>query len=453
MIEHKRRDFLKLSLVATSALIAPSFSKAADVDISQVRFNATTYSANNAQTIMIFLYGGASELAGNLTNIDAIKNASQSNYDTYFRGVTPTANHFWQEAGGTFMESLLSAGDLNVFRTCYSAHREETNNKSHGRCVAQNQRGAFREEGSGIFTTLAQILSKNGVINANTRLPFVTMEGESGFYAKGDKPLLGYLNPVGMDENLDNPYERASDNRWFYYNPTERNIPNYENNSTASINLKMDTLAQAHNQAGKIKEAFTKRQSLESFINQIKTKILPAGVTYPANNPFAEKLQTAVNILASNPDTKVISLGNDGLGGWDDHNEARDYVNRMESLFSALSSTMAHIKAEGKVNNVSIMIFGDFGRNVNLNSALGWDHGNLQNFYLLGGKGYFNNVGVVGETALNVSNKLNRLYQKPKNNSYFFEPLSIASTFYKIYGIENPEVLTGGYGGIEGGLF
>ncbi len=449
----KRRAFLKLSAVAGSALMIPHIAEAADVNLSQVRFNAATYQKNKAQVIMIFLYGGPSELAGNLTNIDAIKQASQSNYDQYFRGVTPTANHFWQEAGGTFMESLLSSGDLNLFRTCYSKVRDENNNKSHGKCVAQNQRGRFLGEGEGIFTTLGQILQKEGMINQNTILPFVTMEGESGFYGKGDRAVPGFLRPVGVGKDLDNPYARGSVNRWFYYTRAEREVPDYETNTTASINRKMDQLAQSINEEGPIKDAFAKRGTLESFIDQIKTKPLPAGVTYPNSNSFGQKLQTAVKILSANPDTKIISLGNDGLGGWDDHNDARDYVTRMEKLFSALSAAMAHIKAEGKENEISIMVFGDFGRNVNLNSALGWDHGNNQNFYLLGGKNYFRSVGIVGETELYNPNKLNRLYLKPKNGSYWFEPLSIAATIYRIFGVENPEVLTEGYGAIDAGLF
>ncbi len=446
----KRRSFLKTSLALSSALIAPDFLQAKDVDISKVKFDSQIYRQNSAQIIMIFLYGGPSELAGNLTNIEEIKKASQSSYDDYFRGITKTANNFWQEAGGTFMETLLADGDLSVFRTCYSKHREETNNKSHGKCVAQNQRGRFSAEGEGIFTTLAQILNQNGVIDQNTILPFITMEGESSFYAKGDRAVEGYLNPVGIGKDLDNPYERSGTNRWYYYTKEEREVKDYQKIAPALLNQKMDTLAQSINQTGAIKDAFSKRGSLESFIEEIKTKTLPQGVNYPDDNQFAQKLQTAVKILSANADTKIISLGNDGLGGWDDHNEARDYVTRMQTLFSALSSAMAHIKAEGKQNEISIMVFGDFGRNVNLNSALGWDHGNNQNFYLLGGKGYLKTPGIVGETELYNPNRLNRLYLKPKDGSYSFEPLSIAATIYKAFGVINPEVLTDGYTAIEG---
>jgi len=51
---------------------------------------------------------------------------------------------------------------------------------------------------------------------------------------------------------------------------------------------------------------------------------------------------------------------------------------------------------------------------------------------------------VVGETVLENTGQINRLYLKPKSGTYTFEPLSIAATLYKIYGIENPEILTNG---------
>lgn len=446
----KRRSFIKLSAALAGTLVVSDISYAKDVDISKVNFNQNVFSQNKAQTIMIFLYGGASELSGNLSNIEQIKSASQSNYDNYFRGVTKTANAFWQEAGGTFMEELISSGDLNVFRTIFSRKRDEENNKSHGICVAQNQRGAFREDGEGIFSTLARVLVEKGAIDSNTVLPFITMEGESAFFSKGDTQLAGFVNPVGINENLDNPYKREGIKRWYYYTEAESDV-----NTTTTpplLDAKLNNLAQSMNSSGSMKEAFEKRGTLETFIDNIKTKTLPVGVTYPENNDFAEKLEAAVKILVANPDTKVISLGSGGLGGWDDHNEARDYVTRMEALFSALKSAMDHIKAENKDKEINIMVFGDFGRNVNLNSALGWDHGNNQNLFLLGGKNYFNHVGVVGETKLNNSGSLNRLYLVPKDGTAEFEPVSIASTLYKIYGIENPEVLTGGYGVIGRGL-
>jgi len=449
----ERRGFIKLSMALSTAIFLPDFAYSKDLDLSQIRFSTGINNENQAQTIIIFMYGGASQLAGNLTNIDEIKAASQSDYDNYFRGITKTTNNCWQEAGGSHMETLLENGDMTLFRCCYSQVREAANNKAHGSCTAQNQKGSFDDNNAGILANLAQILEANGIVNENSIMPFVTLEGESKFYTEGNTPLAGFLKPVGISEELDNPYSRYSRD-WRYYTSEERDIPEYndgENGFDAALYAKMDTLAQDHNEAGKIKDAFARRASLDTFIDDISTSVTPelGEDAYPENNRFADKLETAIKILSKNPDTKVVTVGTGGLGGWDDHNEARDYVTRTESLFRTLKSAMAHIKAEGKEANINIMVFGEFGRNVNLNSAVGWDHGNLQNFYVLGGKGYFNHKGIVGETVLENTGQINRLYLKPENGTYQFEPLSIAATLYKIYGIENPETLTNNNGAIE----
>jgi len=449
----KRRNFIKLSMVTGSAILFPSFTYASELDLSQIEFSSGINNTNQAQTIIIFMYGGASQLAGNLTNISEIKTASQSDYDNYFRGITPTANGCWQEAGGSHMETLLADGDMSLFRCCYSNVREAENNKAHGSCIIQNQKGSFDEDSAGILANLAQVLEANNIVNENSIMPFVTLEGESNFYIDGRIPVNGYLKPVGISEDLENPYSRY-ERDWRYYTPEEQAIPDYNDNANgfnAPLYEKIDNLAQLHNEKGKIKDAFSKRATLSAFIDSISNASTPdLGLdAYPTNNRFSEKLETAVKILSKNPDTKVITVGTGGLGGWDDHNEARDYVSRTESLFATLKSAMAHIKAEGKEQNINIMVFGEFGRNVNLNSALGWDHGNLQNFYVLGGKGYFNHKGVVGETVLENTGQINRLYLKPKTGTYQFEPLSVAATLYKIYGIENPEIMTNGYKAID----
>jgi len=434
-------------MAAASLLAVPKLATAADLDISAIDFDPGIYTNNSAQTIVVFLYGGASQLSGNLTNLDEISLKTQSDYN-YFNGITTTANGCWQEAGGTHMEALLSAGDMTLFRTCFSRVREETNNKAHGLCVLQNQTGSFDENSSGVIANIAQILQSKGLVGENSVLPFVMLEGESAFYKEGRKPLDAFLKPVALNENLDNPYSRYLRD-WRYYTRAERSIPDYNNATTgfdAPLHNTLDTLAQSMNREGKIKEAFDKRSELDDFIESIKVSTTPAlgADAYPANDRFAARLETAVKVLVNNPDTKIITMGSDGLGGWDDHDDARGYVSRMESLFRSLRSAMAHLKAEGKADTINIMVFSDFGRNVNLNSAFGWDHGNLQNLYVLGGSRYFNHQGVVGETILEETGRINRLFLKPKPGSYEFEPLSIAATIYSLYGITNPETLTNG---------
>jgi len=433
-----RRDFLKLSLYAGCGSLLPSLPRlaAAAGPLDNVSFNAATYYNNTPQTIMIFLYGGASELAGNFTNYNQFKNLSQTNYADYFgsSNLQATTHGFWNAAGGDLMEELLSNHDLNVFRTCFSQVRWNDNNRSHGICVAQNQRGTFDQDAAGIFSNLARVLYNKQIIGGNTTMPFLTMDGESGFYARGKLDMIPVIEPISINENLDNPFSRRS-----------------ERDYTGS----MDYLAQARNQSlnlsPKITDAFAKRAEMESFIDTIDTIPDPnlgtnshgENLNYE-NNSFARKLKTAIKIMNYNADTQVITLGTGGLGGWDDHNDAENYLSRMDRLFRALRSAMAHIHQVGKSGTINIMVMGDFGRGLNLNSANGWDHGNLQSFYLLGGRNYFNTLGVVGQTVVNSTGSANRLYSVPKSGTYWFEPLSVAATIYSIYGITNPWELTDG---------
>lgn len=444
-----RRVFLKgMSLVTMSALFPSlAYGSSTPVDLSQVEFNSTTYNNNAAQTIMIYLYGGDSELGGNLTNLDEIQEKSQNKYD--LNRVTKTTNNFWKEAGGEAMERMLAAGDMNIFRTCY---RQDNPTKSHGDCTAENQRGLMNIDdpayGAGIFSTLGKVLVNNSVVNAETVLPFLTMEGESGLFATGPLDVENFLRPAGMNEDLTNPYSRSL-NYELYTNDEWNTDPRPKE---TDISETMDELAKSINQHQAIQNTFDKRATLDTFMQEQQAKTVPEDIQYP-DTSLGKKLKAAVNVLTGNPDTKVISLGGGGLGGWDDHSNAISvYSNRMTDLMESIEVALTHLKEENK-SNVNIIVFAEFGRNVNLNDSQGWDHGNNQNVYIFGGKDYFNHVGIVGETQLSPIELNNRLYTQPTASSYTFEPYAVAATIYKMYGVTNPEVLTQGYGAIEAGLF
>ena len=240
-------------------------------------------------------------------------------------------------------------------------------------------------------------------------------------------------------------------------------------------------------------------------------------LVYPQNNRFAELLRAAVTLCIHNPDTKLAMVGSPGLGGWDDHNSAMmSYEARMQTLMSAVRAAVKHIKysiddpaveadrgvgAANDTSNIIINIFTDFGRNANLNNSQGWDHGNNQNFYTLGGRPYIRDPDwtpatasdtvrpvknadltltpnpasaelsprpadalgkIVGSTNIFGTAGQNRLFTKPAeatdldtpdmatlnalkgytSASYEFEPQAIASTIYSWFGVTNPEVLT-----------
>lgn len=110
----------------------------------------------------------------------------------------------------------------------------------------------------------------------------------------------------------------------------------------------------------------------------------------------------------------------------------------------AINVAVQHMKSLGR-NDIIINIFGDFGRNVNLNNSAGWDHGNNQNLYTVGGSTIRPLAlgKIVGNTERIGTGFQNRQFTAPTSDSYQCEPFSIASSIYKYFGVQNPEILTG----------
>ncbi len=458
----KRRDFLKLSIAAAGSAIVPNYVYAESP--AAINFDTAEFDKNH-QTIIVFLNGGPSPLSGNLSNIDEINESSQQDYFSYF-GKTYLSKiekyDLWKEAGGESMKNLLDNKDMTIIRTCYSAEREKVNNKSHGPCTLQNMRGNFDLRKPGMLTTLSRVMADNDKLDLAS-LPFMTLAGESPFYA-GD-PSNG-VKPASLNYALSNPFDRGMTSD-LWYSKEERKVKGY-NIKLPEFDAVLDAQAKGQNNIDAMNRFLADRKVLAEKVDSVakerdiapddpnnnKDKNLTAyGYTEDA---FHKTLATAIELLDSNATTRTITVGTGGLGGWDDHSNCKaSYIRRMQNLFQAFESGMRHLDGINKKNKISIIVYGEFGRNANLNASFGWDHGNLQNLYVLGGTDYFNHVGgtdaIVGETMVDNGGtaKSGRIWLKPKKGSYQCEPLSIASTIYAINGIKNPEALTGGYGVIN----
>lgn len=468
----RRRDFMRgvgmlgLSLAGGRIVAAQGQSLFGLMSSQSLSFdpgsvNFTSVSASQIpRYINIFLYGGPSELAGNLTNIADISANSQNAYPNAMltdvaSGGQITPNGFWQNAGGDIMEALLASGDMSIYRTM---HRIKSDTKAHGTSVTQNLLGNLNTSSPGIATTLAWILKNNNPFAKapeDLLFPFVSFEGESPVFNSGDLNVPLNLKPVALNSNLKNPYQRT------------QNVGSSVLNPGTTIDTALETLAMNTNAVSsniKVTEAFERRGV---FADRISSMLDPTvvqanidnynlglpvdGQIAYANNNFGERLKAAVSLALANPETVFISLGSGGLGGWDDHSESlNNYPSRFSQLMNAIQAAVRHMDAAysagiGHAHNIIINVYGDFGRNVNLNNALGWDHGNNQNLYTFGGKAIAGRgLGkIVGRTERSGNSGLNRQYTVPTATSYQFEPFALASTMYRHFGVSNPEVISG----------
>jgi len=496
----KRRDFLKFAS-ATGAMKAMPVGLSMGALAQQAFASSPNYSQLNVvrpnvmpQVINIFMYGGASELAGNLTNIADINMNSVNDYSansafrssilqaatdndpnnrTRFQDGQITANGFWKEAGGTYMENMLAAGDMTVYRTIY---KQKSPTRSHRESIFMSHKGTIDIENSpGVGSRLALMMLEHKstfagasladgstVIDVESlTLPFVSFEGDTQTYA------LDPLNPVPlplrgltMDQSFNNPYSRSE------------GYP-----SSGSSQVIEDLVASRlqgieATQSGRAKfqkawDAFDKRVDMATRMADLGTLLgeggsaATLGVTYP-NTSFGRQLEAAVTLAIHNPETLYIAVGTPGLGGWDDHNNGIDrYPNRMNQLMEAISAAMDHINAAAaqgvstikqtnrtQTDNIVINVMGDFGRLVNLNNSGGWDHANNQNLYTFGGAGVRPAVEsaqlgqVVGTTMRSGRSKTNNQYTVPTTDSVSFEPMALASSIYTYFGASNSHIMT-----------
>ncbi len=446
-----RRQFLKAAGIGSLSLVTPPLVWKKEVQAALPdTINYVTPSVI-PQVIHIFLYGGPSELAGNLTNIEEIAANSQNPYPTSLDPNNAnndiTTNNFWGSAGGDNMEQLLANGEMSIYRTI---NRIKDDSKAHGRCISQNLVGNLDLSTAGIATTLAAIIDTfNPFVNkqvGDLLLPFVSFEGDSRVFSPGDLVIPLALRPLALNANFNNPYARS---RNYYLDANDSNVNDQ----------KLEDLAQTRSnlfpQFEKINNVFIKRAEMADFIESSfnSEKImedLPVDpdtgqkIQYPNTN-FGNRLLAAVSLAIKNPESIFISLGNEGLGGWDDHSNALTrYPNRIQNLMEALQVASRHLTLMD-ANNIIINVFGDFGRNVNVNDSRGWDHGNNQNLYTLGGANILGRAlgKLIGKTQRIGTAFKNRQFTSPTDDSYQCEPFAIASTLFQYFGVQNPEVLTG----------
>lgn len=505
-----KRNFLKsIAALGGSALLPSSINP---LSMYKTASAAVDYSAANViapavmpQVITIFLYGGPSELSGNLTNINDIEENSANSYadafgnrilqnDTTGDGANGwiTKNGFWRGtqdddnphldnngAGGRAMQTMLDNNQMSVYRTLF---KQLDGTRSHRESLLQCFKGSLDIEGSaGVGTKIAATLYQHRtafegttmladgtaindiVTGSNMLLPFVSFEGETRAYQQDPAfqiPLL--FKGITLDEDFDNPFSRST---------PANNVSDADLNNLAAM-MRTNEYNQRYSAAA---GSFNLREELSDKIGNLATQndnaslpTIPAGpdadsvglsgggqLRYPNNNRYSDRVRAAVNLALVNPSSMYITVG-DGLGGWDDHNNGvNNYEDRMNDLFEVMKVAMLHIKYFNGTtlngsprttnDNIAINLFGDFGRRVNLNGNQGWDHGNNQNLFTFGGADLrpAGALGkVVGTTVRVGESGTNNQVTEPASGSYTAEPMSVAATVYSYFGVQNPEVLT-----------
>ena len=97
---------------------------------------------------------------------------------------------------------------------------------------------------------------------------------------------------------------------------------------------------------------------------------------------LAQQLDVVAKLIAAGSPTKVWSVS---LGGFDTHaNEANAQAELLGVVSDSLSRFMGQLKATTRSNDVTIMVYSEFGRRVAGNGSQGTDHGTSGPMFIVG---------------------------------------------------------------------
>lgn len=130
---------------------------------------------------------------------------------------------------------------------------------------------------------------------------------------------------------------------------------------------------------------FLQRVALDAQLSSDKiteiAKKYPTTADYPRNN-LANSLHLVARMIAGGMSTRVYYVSQ---GGYDTHQGQANSHNRLlTDLGQSLAAFHEDLKAQGKLDQVLVMTFSEFGRRVAENGSGGTDHGTAAPLFMMG---------------------------------------------------------------------
>ena len=132
--------------------------------------------------------------------------------------------------------------------------------------------------------------------------------------------------------------------------------------------------------------------SVSSSIQPVLKSPAPVAVDLPTANGgnaggdsnLSQQLDVVAKLIAAGSPTKVWSVS---LGGFDTHaNEANAQAELLGVVSSGITRFMSQLKSTTRSNDVTVVVYSEFGRRVKGNASQGTDHGTSGPMFVIGEK-------------------------------------------------------------------
>lgn len=334
----KRREFLKISSLATASLLMPNFLKAMTLDDAL---------ESNQKILIVLQFTGGNDGLNTIIPVRndiyfkerssiAINNSLSLNDET---GINPALSYF---------KELHDNGELSVMNNVGYPNPDKSHFRSMDIWYSASKSDEYLETG-----WLGRFLDEE-CYRCEHPTQALEVDDILSLALKGEKnKAFAFKDPKRLYQTSQEKYFKSL---YDHHHDDE------------TVSYLYQTLGSTINNAGYIFEKSKAKQTTQ---------------TYP-NSQLGKDFKTVASLIKSDINTRVYYLS---IGSFDTHVNQNE---RQQKLFNdineAVKSFVADMKSNGLFDNILLMTFSEFGRRVAQNASKGTDHGTAnQMFFISGG--------------------------------------------------------------------
>ena len=350
----KRRDFLKVSSLATASLMIPNFLKS-------MTFPEALDKENRILVVLQFSGGN-----------DGLNTIIPMQNDIYFREretiAIKDALKLSDEAGInpglSYFKELFDSGDLAVLNNVGYPNPDKSHFRSMDIWQSASKSDEFLETG-----WVGRYLDE-ACYNCDHPTQALEIDDMLSLALKGqNKKAFAFKDPQRLYQTSQEKYYKS--------------LYDSHDHEDETVEYLYQTMGSTINNAGYILE---------------KSKAKSSTATYP-NSALGKDFKNIASLINSDINTKVYYLS---VGSFDTHvNQNQRQTQLFSEINEAVKAFVKDLKASGRFEDVLLMTFSEFGRRVAQNASKGTDHGTAnQMFFVSGGlkkKGILNALPDLGK--------------------------------------------------------
>lgn len=333
----KRREFLKISSLATASLLMPNFLKAMTFEEAL---------EPNQKILIVLQFTGGNDGLNTIIpvrndiyfkerNNIAINNSLPLNDET---GINPALSYF---------KELHDNGELSVMNNVGYPNPDKSHFRSMDIWHSASKSDEYLETG-----WLGRFLDEE-CYRCEHPTQALEVDDMLSLALKGEKnKAFAFKDPKRLYQTSQEKYFKSL---YDHHHDDE------------TVSYLYQTLGSTINNAGYIFEKSKAKQTTQ---------------TYP-NSQLGKDFKTVASLIKSDINTRVYYLS---IGSFDTHVNQNE---RQQKLFGdineAVKSFVGDMKSNGLFDNILLMTFSEFGRRVAQNASKGTDHGTANQMFFIGG--------------------------------------------------------------------